>query len=130
MRHQLSRLLLPTLLVLGLTACAGKDTAESLANESIDAMTELTATLAKVTDKASAEKYKGDLEASVEKLNELDSKAKALPKDQQEPTAEQMAKLEPKMDTLMQSMMTEMARLAPNEEVMSVLMPVIEKMQK
>lgn len=131
MRRQLtSRLLLPSLLVLGLAACGGGDTAESLANDSIDAMSDLTATLAKVTDKASAEKHKGDVEAAVERMNALKAKAEALPKDQQEPTKEQMAKLEPKMTALMQSMMTEMARLASNPEAQAVLMPVIEKMQE
>ena len=55
-RHLVNGLLLPSLVTLGLglAACGGGSSAESLANEHVSVMTDFTATLAKITDKASA----------------------------------------------------------------------------
>ncbi len=116
-------------LVLLCPACGGSEH-EALARESVSLMKDFGDTLAKVTDKSSAEKQKGKLESIVADMHDV----KVRMESKGEPSAEEESALEEKMKAemapVMQTMMQEMMRIGQNEEVMAVLGPVFDKLDE
>ncbi|HEX9793040.1 MAG TPA: hypothetical protein VGC54_03575 [Planctomycetota bacterium] len=112
----------PTLAVLCLCllplACGG-DTNESIAKENVSLMSEFVGTLEGITDKASAEAAKGELDSLVEKLNEL----KARMVKMGEPSAAEKAKLmaDSDMAAVQLKLQSQMMRLMADREVGAVL---------
>ena len=113
--------------LLGLSACVGGETHESLAKESIAVMTDIGKTLAKVTDKASAEKQSGELKKLADKMDSLQKRMEELGPPSEEAGQALEKKLEEDMGAAMATMTSEMMRLAGNAEVQAVLEPIFEK---
>lgn len=118
---------LTLLLPLALAGCGGGSSPDALAKQQVTLMESFADTLAKVTDKASAEKHKGALESVIKDIQALQAKVAALPKDKQEPSAEQKKALEPKMEAAMNKFAQEVGRIMMNLEVAEVLGPIMEK---
>lgn len=113
--------------LLGLSACTGGDSHEALAKEQIALMTDLGETLAKVTDKASAEKHSGELNKLAEKMAGLEKRMNELGAPSEEAGQALEKKLAEEMGKAMATMTSEMTRLAGNAEVQAVLAPIFEK---
>lgn len=114
--------------ILALAGCGGGNSPEQLAKRQISAMNELNGVLAKITDKASAEKQKGAVEAVVAKMNEVRKDQEALPADQQKASEALADKLGPEMQAAMSKMMTEMMRISSDTEIQAVLSSALEKL--
>lgn len=116
-------------LVLLCPACGGSEH-EALAKESVSLMQDFGDTLAKVTDKSSAEKQKSKLESIVADLHDVKVRMEAKGEPSAEKQAEMEEKMKAEMGPAMQTMMREMMRIGQNEEVMAVLGPVFDKLDQ
>lgn len=116
-------------IVLGFTSCGG-ETHEALANESIDLMEDFTDSLAKIDDKASAQKQAGELERLVAKMKDVQARMEKLGDPSEEQGAELAQKLEQGMGAAMQKMTKELMRIGSNPEIMSVVGPLLEKLDQ
>lgn len=116
-------------IVLGLTSCGG-ETHEALASESIGLMEDFTGSLAKIDDKASAEKQAGELERLVTKMKDVQARMEKLGAPSEEKGAELSKKLEEGMGAAMQKMSRELMRIGSNPEIMSVVGPLLEKLDQ
>jgi hypothetical protein len=112
--------------LLGLTACGG-DSHEALADESVSLMQDLGNTLAKITDKASAEAHVGELKTIVSKMSEVQARLEAMGEPSGEAEAELAEKYESRMGAAMQAMGQQMMRISANPEIMQVVDPVLQK---
>lgn len=115
--------------LLGFASCGGNDH-EALAKESITLMQDLGDTLAKVTDKSSAEKQVDRLETIVSKMKSVHSRMERMDAPSEEDEAAMSKALEADMGSAMQKMTQEMARIAQNPEIMQVVGPVLEKLDQ
>lgn len=113
--------------VLGLTSCGG-ETHEALAGESISLMEDFSGSLAKIDDKASAEKQAGELERLVSKMQDVRARMEKLGAPSEQDEAELSKKLEEGMGTAMQKMSKELMRISSDPEIMSVVGPLLEKL--
>jgi ketopantoate reductase len=125
---RLLAVLLSLVAALGLTACGGDPTHEDVARDAIGTMNEFAGVLAKCTDKASAEKHKGELEAIATKMKEQKAKMEKMGAPSKEDEEAMKKKLDADMQAAMQKMMQEAMRISQNQEVMAVVGPVLEKM--
>ena len=114
-------------LVLGLASCGDKH--EALAKESIGLMQEFGDTLAKVTDKASAESHSAELEGLVTDMKDIQVRMEKMEEPSEEKEAELRKKLDAEMAPAVQKMTQEMMRVSQNPEIMLVLGPIFQKMQ-
>jgi hypothetical protein len=114
--------------LLALSACGGGDPHEKLMKETAGVMTEFGATLAKVTDKASAQKQVPQLEKLSQKMNDIQTRMEKLGDPSEEVAASLEKKMETEMSTAMATMMKETTRLSANPEVMAILEPALSKM--
>ena len=114
--------------VLGLAACGG-DSHEAVAKESIEKMQEFGDTLAKITDKPSAEAHKAELETLVADMKDIQARMEKMEDPSPEKEAELQAQFEKQMQPAVEKMSREMMRLAQLPDVMPVIQPVLEKMQ-
>ena len=109
------------------TSCGGGDPHEAAAKDAYSAMSDFVEVLEGITDKASAEASKAELEKVGKRMNELEARMEELG----EPTAEKMAAIEEKydMEELGGRLMTEMMRLAMDSEIGPVLQEVMQEVQ-
>lgn len=122
-----SLLSLTLVAVLGLTACGG-DSHEALAKESVSIMQDFGDTLAKITDKASAEKHVGELEELVVDMQAVKARMEKQGDPSAEEEAELPAELEQEMGSAIQKMSQEMMRIGSNPEIMQIVQPVLEQL--
>jgi hypothetical protein len=115
--------------LLGLAGCGG-DSHEALATETVDVMQEFGDTLAKITDRASAEEHKAELEEHVADMNDLKARMDKMGDPSPEKGAELEKKFEKEMGPAMQKMMSEMMRIAQlPDDAMLVVQPIVDKMK-
>jgi len=112
---------------LGLPGC-GKPTHEDLARESIGTMNEIADVLAKITDKASAQKHVGELEKLSAKMKEQKAQMDKMGEPSEKDAEAMLKKLEGDLNAATQKMTREMSRIAQDPAIMEVLGPVFEKM--
>ncbi len=126
--------LLPLMLtlaaVLGFAACGGGGTHEALAKESISTLREFGDTLAKVTDKASAEAHVKDLDKLGAKIKDLHDSMQKLGTPLDKALEVMTENLEVEMNAVMAKVNKELGRIAMNPELKSVIGPVLERMGK
>jgi len=112
---------------LSLPGC-GKPTHEDLARESIGTMNEIADVLAKITDKASAQKHVGELEKLSAKMKEQKAQMDKMGEPSEKDAEAMLKKLEGDLNAATQKMTREMSRIAQDPAIMEVLGPVFEKM--
>lgn len=116
--------------VLGLAACGGGNTHEALAKESVAVMEDFGDSLAKITDKASAEKHVSELERLVSRMNDIQARMEKLGEPSEATSTEMEKMMKDSMGPAMQKMTQHMMRIGNDPEIMSVVGPVIEKIDK
>lgn len=115
---------------LGVSACGGGDSHEDLAKESISTLMEFGNTLAKVTDKASAEQHVAELDRLGARIKDLQARMRKLGTQLDSEAAEAVMNLQPEMEEAMAKVNRELGRIAMNPELKSVIGPVLERMDK
>jgi len=113
--------------LLSLPAC-GDPTHEDVARDAISLMNEFSGVLAKITDKASAQKHVKELEELSTKIKAQRERMEKMPAPSEKDEEAMAKKLEGDMNAAMQKMMTEATRIAQDPEIMAVVGPVLEKM--
>ena len=113
-----------------IAACGGAvDSHEDGLDETVDAMEELIEVLEGVTDKASAEDAKDEIEKLADRINDIKEQMEKLP----QPTGEEQARLakldEEKIGPLMQRFMAAAMKVASNPEIRKILDPAMKKMK-
>ena len=125
---RLLAVLLSLVAALSLSACGGDPTHEDVARDAIGTMNEFSAVLAKITDKASAEKHVKELEALSAKMKATKAQMEKMGEPSKEAEEAMKKKYDADMQAAMQKMMQESIRISQNPEIMAVVQPVLEKM--
>ena len=120
-------ILLAVSLIVLLVSCE-KDSKEKIAGESFENMEQLVSVLKTVNNKESAVKAKPQLELIVEKLIELQSRAKALSLSDKEMNEELMKNKE-KMDSIKSEMRAIQEKIGKDMEVAQVLGATLGKVK-
>jgi hypothetical protein len=114
--------------ILALAGCNGEKSPEQLLKQQVSHMEELSAALAKATDKASAEKQKPAVEAAIAKMKASQKEMEALPADKQKEGEALADKLGSELQAAMSKMAAEGTRISQNAELDGVLGPVLDKL--
>ncbi len=116
------------MIVFALGSCGPNNSPEALAKANIALMKDFAATLAKVTDKASAEKQTAALEQIGKRAKDLQARM-AKAGEPSDAAAEKLLKeIGPAMETSMQQLSQELIRISSNPELQAVLGPTLEDM--
>ena len=116
------------LVAFSLPACSKKETHEDVARDAIGTMKEMGDVLAKITDKASAQKHVKELETLSAKVKEQKAKMETMGAPSKADEEAMQKKLEGEMQAAMQKMMNESMRIAQDPEIMAVVGPVLQTM--
>jgi archaellum component FlaC len=116
------------LCALSLHSCGGSETHDEVAEEFVETMNEFADTLAKITDKESAQKHVGELETLSAKVKDLQTRMEKIGEPAEADAEAMMRKHEAAVNAAMQKMMQESTRVAMDPQIMEVIGPTLQKM--
>jgi septal ring factor EnvC (AmiA/AmiB activator) len=125
--HRIARAL-PLAVVLVLAACGRASSPEQLVDDRLTAMQEFGTTLAKVTDKTTAERQRCKVTKLVKKMSKLREEFTRLSDEDKQTCAALSQDIAAELQAAQETMRSEMLRIDPNEEVQRVLGPWLAKL--
>ena len=113
--------------VLLLGSCGSDQSPAALAEANITAMEDLGATLAKITDKASAEKNTAALERLATRIKDLKERMEKAGAPSDADSEKLMKQHGPALGTAMNKLTQEMMRIGMDPELQAIVGPALEK---